>query len=121
MKSSSASSQEQVIKYLLSCKRESGNRIYLGVNSYSSIDSMPTKEFIETLFALKEYNLIKDINFIGKVSSKSPCWIVTTDRLIHYFDYRNQLKKDRYKHIIWEICKFAIPTIISIIALIFSA
>lgn len=120
MKLSISSDQEQVINYLLSCNRKEGNKIYLGINSYSTINSIPAKNFIEILFALKEHSLIKDISFIGKISSKSPCWIIITDKLIHYFEYKKQLKKQKIKHIIWEVCKFAIPTTISIIALIFS-
>lgn len=109
--------EEKVITFLLSEFNSSQtNVVSIGQNNVSEIN-LPEEEIIKSLFVLQEDGLISisrksvnnDFSMFWDIALKSSC--------IHYFENK---KKDK-TYAIREFIKFAIPTIISIIALFVAA
>lgn len=118
MKQIKMTNKEKVIQYLNSCKRNA-NKIFLGTNSYSAIENISIKEFIDILFQLQDESLLT-INAMHKKDGRSPCNLTITSNLINYFENKEIQNHKEHKRNLWEFVKWFVPTIISIIALIIS-
>ena len=116
------STKEQVIMFLLSLEREyKSNNIQTSVSrnkfNDSDISNIGENEFINQLSILETAGLIT-VNFsTGHRDLKYYITVILHEPILNYFDN----KKKNVKHIIWELVKFLIPTIISIIALVIAA
>lgn len=117
MKKSKLTTEERVLKHLLTKYQDSKTNVVTFSRSDLSKLNITEPEATRSLCLLQEDTLLK-INTLSQNKDLSRYWeIALKSDGIHYFENQNQQKKN--KCISW--IRFIIPTIILIVALIVAA
>lgn len=111
--------KDRIIKYLLSLDREYiNNSIQVSISKKSletsQLSDIGEEELINQLALMEAEGLITLEFSTAHRNLKYYINIILEPPILNYF----LMKKKNAKHIIWEVIKFAVPTIISIIALL---
>lgn len=110
-------SKNKTIKILLSLERSNHNIISLDRVKVKELH-IDENEIIQQLYLLSNERYIK-IHTKSQFDDFDRYWeIELLPSCVHYFSDKRNINIKRVIHIIWEVIKFAIPTIISIIALL---
>lgn len=110
-------SHENVLKYLIKKEKDSKtNKLYVSKNDCENM-KVDERTVVKALYYLQESNYIT-INKISPHDDLSiSCLISLKESALDYIENKGKNKT----RIVWEVVRFIIPVIISIIALIIAA
>lgn len=88
------SNKEKVLQYILSREISASNEVFIGLNSYKSIEDITPKEFIQKVTALEQDKLLQ-AKFNGNRNERSPVTVILHSSALTYFEDKKKSKRDK--------------------------